>query len=598
MHKANQLSMDMNLTSPYLLPPGVNQSRESMNSLAKSLHPEQDPYRTVPLYPGDGASIRSFPRDLNSPGGSRTDSKRQSLASMPSGSIIPPRKQSKPLPPDTPTSVSEKSDPFATPRAPEPAHQVPDHNFVPDANLPTQPIVPEIGTVHPDDQSVYEMADVASPPAAVSRDPYTGLPSPPMEQHHKFELPELPTIHNDDSGIGAAHTSNELPGDMHPHDQGLGLSVELPTALTPPAEPMPLYPHDQQPMDGQMMYDDHANYPQIQTTEYYEDNHGYAVDYQPEQYEQQDGLGVPQVENKRLSVGLRPLPPNEITDSEDPEYRANRIRSFYKEYFDDSRDAPPMPHHGDYNGYDAGYLGDAAYYDADTNAFVMPYAQPVTRRAMTPPPGGHRGGPGGFRGPRGPGSVGGMSLPGGRGRPRAGSAFGPRPGSAASAAFRGQPKKRLPPPAALSTLPTPSKLRDDSFAIFNATDFAPPDRIKDQAAGRSQSPLGERRPYNPAVPVASPLVTAFDDLAALPSPHLLRKSSTFTGLDFAPPKKFKDSDTASDAGSIRSNRSGISAVQLGAIRNGAGRVSRLPGDTIFTKGQLGDQLKPQWGMRP
>lgn len=52
----------------------------------------------------------------------------------------------------------------------------------------------------------------------------------------------------------------------------------------------------------------------------------------------------------------------------------------------------------------------------------------------------------------------------------------------------------------------------------------------------------------------------------------------------------------SDAGSIRSNRSGISNAQLSAIRGGAGRVSRLPGDSVFTQAALGDQLKPQWDM--
>jgi len=54
----------------------------------------------------------------------------------------------------------------------------------------------------------------------------------------------------------------------------------------------------------------------------------------------------------------------------------------------------------------------------------------------------------------------------------------------------------------------------------------------------------------------------------------------------------------SDAGSIRSNRSGLSAVQQAAIRSGAGRISRLPGDTVFTQAAMTDQLKPQWGMRP
>jgi hypothetical protein len=78
---------------------------------------------------------------------------------------------------------------------------------------------------------------------------------------------------------------------------------------------------------------------------------------------------------------------------------------------------------------------------------------------------------------------------------------------------------------------------------------------------------------------------------------LLRKSGTFTGLDFAPPRRFKDSDTMSDAGSIRSNRSGVSAMQLGAIRNGAYRVSRLPQDMVGTKDDLSASLRPQWGMR-
>jgi hypothetical protein len=52
----------------------------------------------------------------------------------------------------------------------------------------------------------------------------------------------------------------------------------------------------------------------------------------------------------------------------------------------------------------------------------------------------------------------------------------------------------------------------------------------------------------------------------------------------------------SDAGSIRSNRSGISAMHLGAIRSGAYRVSRLPQDMVFAKDDMA-ALKPQWGMR-
>ncbi|POR39642.1 Uncharacterized protein TPAR_00168 [Tolypocladium paradoxum] len=633
-HRPSQLSMDMNLSSPYLLPPGVHQSHDSIHSLARTFPNEQDPYRTVKEYiNSETGSIRSF-NPSKDPFG---NSKRASIVtsrSIKTPMMPPPRTNSMPK---SPVSPDDKINPFATPTAPAPSRQLPSPAAVQEPIRPVQPIVPETGTVsYPDDKvgGGLDMPDVLPPPAAVSRNSQTGLPEPPAD-HGRAE----PPAHAQDSSIGVAHTGDDgfhFPPTHGTGPAGLGLDLDLPKISSPTSDhAVSTDPHALHFAPGQAhSYDDYTHQgenPQIRTSqysdEYEEDERGRgmqrqaSLEYhaqQQQQQQQQRGLGVPQQEAKRLSVGFRPLPPDEVTESEDPEYRANRIRSFYKEYFEDSSAAaPPLPTNPRggpqyYEDYDENYLGEAAYYDADTNAFVMPYAQPVTRRAMTPPPAGRsRGGPGGpaGRGPRGPhgphGSIGGMSLPGGPRRPRAGSAFspragsafGPRPDSSASARMRGLPRKHLPPPTDLKTLPTPSKLRDDAFAL-NAIDFAPPDSFREHVAGRSQSPLGERRPYQPKVPVASPLVTAFDELAALPSPHLLRKSSTFTNLDFAPPKKFKDADTMSDAGSIKSNRSGISAVQLGAIRSGAGRVSRLPGDTVFTSAALSDQLKPQWGMRP
>jgi len=82
--------------------------------------------------------------------------------------------------------------------------------------------------------------------------------------------------------------------------------------------------------------------------------------------------------------------------------------------------------------------------------------------------------------------------------------------------------------------------------------------------------------------------------------HALRSSGTFTGLDFAPPPRFKDrGDSFSETGSVRSyrsNRSGISAVQSNAIRAGAYRMSRLPKDAVGTKLDLETSLKPQWNI--
>ena len=94
----------------------------------------------------------------------------------------------------------------------------------------------------------------------------------------------------------------------------------------------------------------------------------------------------------------------------------------------------------------------------------------------------------------------------------------PRPGSSVSNQQSRQAKPKGPPPAALTTLPTPSKLKDDSMALLGAIDFAPPQTYEDRTRGRSQSPLGERRAYKPKVPVASPLVSSYDEMAAIPSP--------------------------------------------------------------------------------
>lgn len=78
--------------------------------------------------------------------------------------------------------------------------------------------------------------------------------------------------------------------------------------------------------------------------------------------------------------------------------------------------------------------------------------------------------------------------------------------------------------------------------------------------------------------------------------HLLRRSGTFTALDFAPPPRFKSSDAGSDAGSIRSNRSGMSAAAAQSIRAGAYRVSRIPKGVVGTKNEITESLRPQWDL--
>lgn len=327
-----------------------------------------------------------------------------------------------------------------------------------------------------------------SPPRSLEPEPHVQL----SDRQHSMEadivqMPDEPNyLHDDDQyGVVAHHSGphNDLHADHH-HARSMSSSNK----------PLPMAPTEQS-LDGPLP----------------------LIDTQDPGFH--DALAPPmEQDDRRLSVGFRPLPPEDPTD--DPEQRANRIRSFYKEYFDDSKPAPMAaaapPAGGYYEDFDQDYYaaddyyGDAAYYDPDGGNFVMPgapYAEPVTRRAMTPPPRA----PPRFQGPpRGRhGSFSSSLMP-----------PGPRPYSSASGPMYGRgrqgPRKPMPPPSPLRMLPTPHMLREDSFAL--TADFAPPKTYKDRQVGRPESPRGGMMPYQPAVPAHLPLASSFDDLSAMPSP--------------------------------------------------------------------------------
>ncbi|KAJ6000273.1 hypothetical protein N7481_000682 [Penicillium waksmanii] len=288
-------------------------------------------------------------------------------------------------------------------------------------------------------------------------------------------------------------------------------------------------------------------------------------------------------DTRRLTLGVRPLPPEDPADN--PEQRANRIRSFYKEYFDESKRETTY-----YEDYGAEYYDDGAYaYDPATGDYYdtsapppMPFAQPMGRRAMTPPPRAPPRFQGAARHMATNSSGSGYGGYGGYGTPS------PRAFSSASGAFGAGPRAPRRP------MPPPAPLQDDMFAH----EFAPANSIRDRAAGRSETPTGGMRPFSPGMRAHTPLASAFDELSAIPSPHMLRKSGTFTSLDFAPPPRFKnEGGPASDSGSIRSNRTGISNIHQNNVRMGNYRVSRLPPDMVGTKDDLMATLKPDWDMK-
>ncbi|KAF2275146.1 uncharacterized protein EI97DRAFT_78533 [Westerdykella ornata] len=556
------ISLDMG--SPYIMPAGLNASRESFHSLSRSMHDPSDPYSpvTMSFMKGDNASLRSVSRNGGFPAhdngsvyttsSGATDRMNNGLlknASSMSHSV-PPRGE--PLSPDREVPELRFPEPVAQPRSPSPLN--------PNAQSPPSAVLRTTAASPPPAQTQYVAFNPTGSPAVA---PAPAEPEPEVQESKaQRTTPSPPPLRIQSQAAvlqnnTASFISDSSYGDAFqitppspPRSQERVLSQEAPLV------PEPLHPQTNAPV----------------------------------------GLGVEQIDYSanRLSLSLRPLPPDDPNDN--PEQRALRIRSFYKEYFDESKPDPAGGHayHDDYyeDSYGSEYL-DGAVYDPQSNAFVVaqphaPFAQPVTRRAMTPPPRA----PPRFRSgslPRGPHMSKGSMSSAGRHMP-------PRGMSSMSGRFPGT-RPPPPPPAALTSLPTPSKLKEDSM-VFNPIDFAPPVSIRERQNGmRPDSPLGTPRPYSPAVRAHTPLASAFDDLAVMPSPHMLRKSGTFTALDFAPPPRFRDPGSgASDAGSIRSYRSGISAVGRMAVRTGANRVSRIPKGVVGTKEDIVSALRPQMSL--
>lgn len=607
LRKDKGMSLDLGTTNPYLLPPEVHQSRESLHSLSRNINTGDDKYRATNFIPDDG-SIRS-PSSLRSHGdgssvftGSTrhragtldTESKTDLLPRLPSARATPePPAMMKPLPTlekpstgllapvaqdvDRNSTLSVNSNTAAL-RA--------SHNylgqFIKGGQKKEEPkneeqpglIVSEFEVqVTPPADTLRELPAAAfrDEPSTAKRsssyyDPnQTGhavaeLPDNQRENYHPQQQPPIiPQVET---------TSYEMDATSQPHFPKRSQSIRQPQESNRPgheynSELPPVPRVSTQPEQADQ---EHHQEPQAESQDYYEDD---ASDYYDEEVydDYQDYMGY---SHRGSMMGLRPLPPDDPT--ENPEQRANRIRSFYKEYFDESGKAgfnrqsyfDGSEQYEQYDDFDYGYY-EAAHSRGPS------FRSDGRHRAFSH--GAH-----GYYPPAGPRAFSSMS-----GR------VGPRP--------RMPPKKKMPPPKPLLVLPTPHKLKDDDF-LPNAIDFAPPQVFKNQRAGTPDSLRGGLRPYSPGVRPHVPLTSAFDDLAVVPSPHALRKSGTFTALDFAPPKRFKEpGDSMSDSGSIRSNRSNISRLHLNNIRNGAYRVSRIPKDVAGTRDDMYAALRPKWDMR-
>ncbi|KAK6351735.1 hypothetical protein TWF718_004882 [Orbilia javanica] len=622
-HK-NQLSLDMDVAAPYLLPPELQGSRESLHSMSKIYVVDDDKYK-----PSNSNSMNRLPYGNGSAAPSLSGNRNDRDSSLYTASIRQHEDSTESLTAD----LLGHSSKMAT-SAPPPARG---------ASLPSnQKAIPEL--------QVPELAFDASrgngtqpsrgpglfPSETEGRDSYIDKDGGDLRRSHMHLLP---------------HIGFDAPSELD-SSRSSEKSAELPAQ--PAAQELRAQPVTQKP--PQLKLDEKASSPfeglNFGTETDKDASLPQVVEPEPQQapvpqqtrMSTMGGLEVnygSRLEPRRLSYGFRPLPPA-AESGEDAEERAMRIRSFYKEYFDDANPGgldyyaqaqtepvPPIPpqHNGnaynnypdnrgannqeyyepqDYsNGYNqeygdyyqennAGEYGDQYYDDTYANP-QRPFAEPPTRRAMTPPP---RAPP---RFQQGPGPRPGSSASN-RGPPP------PRSYSSQSNRYNGPPSRGIRAPSSLRKnavpeeplmiLPTPHLLRDDAFASPIA--FAPAPRSKEFRNG-TQSEVGSAKggvmPYSPGIKAHTPLASAFDELSVLPTPHQLRKSGAFTGLDFAPPRKFKNDggDNFSDTGSIRSNRTGLSAAHHS--RTGAYRVSRLPQDVVPTTENMNNSLKPSWDMR-
>ena len=505
------LSMDMG--SPYLLAANLRGSRDSIHSLSRSNG--DDKYRPATTFiPNDGSSVRSYGQSsrrgadnastytASSGPGYGNDGMNENLlrnAQRMSGSVLPAQRNSV-----------------------IPSYRTP-HIQAPDAS--SGGVQRKISPPNPGPTG---LAPASAGPADNSRDSYMSSAADMRRSNNYLAA----FIHSRDPSAELL-TKSTLQTEAHElpsTNPTISQRTEVQAPLLNPTHHVPAneLPPRTQSKEAPVLEEVNENF--LDTESDYGDEHDFTAsspgrqsEIPPMNFDRQsleapmavqedsttEGLEAPApgYGPNRLSMGFRPLPPEDPADN--PEQRANRIRSFYKEYFDDSK-PPPVPQAAYQEDYDQDYLADAPFFDPSTGQFAVaqaPYTQPMARRAMTPPP---RAPPRFQPPPRHQSTMSGGHLM--RPKPRAFSSQSSQGGPG----NRGPPRKPMAPPAPLRILPTPHLLQEDSFAL--PIDFAPPTSYKDRQAGRPASPLGGKMPYSPMLPAHIPLASSFDDLSAMPSP--------------------------------------------------------------------------------
>ena len=483
MEPGHSKGMSLDIVHPYLMPPALHGSQDSLHSLSRSI--DDDKYRPATFVPHDGNSIRSIPKTRDDASSFAGSTSRYGPAEEPNSGLLrnaqrmsrssPPLYRSPPddLSPQHARSHNDHgpSSGLTLPSSGHDERELAIGSATTDLGQKTEQAVLQESHMDLDSSHSFHFEtgfyNDSANTAHVDR-PNFPLPDHPLSSHDETE-------HAQTAPVPAPRISLPTSDIISDYGDPRGSELMLPTGTihgdqgTRPANANVQAEHSEDSQNLDLAFDNPRD-------------------------------------TRRLTLGVRPLPPEDPSDN--PEQRANRIRSFYKEYFDESK--RETTYYEDYGPefYDGGYVYDSAtgdYFDATPRA---PFAEPVGRRAMTPPP---------RAPPRFQGAARHMAT---SSTGFAGQGRGPRAFSSASGRLPGSrgPRKPVPPPSPLHILPSPHMLKDDSIML--AAEFAPGKNFRDQREGRPDTPTGGMRPYSPATRAHTPLVSAFDELTVIPSPYV------------------------------------------------------------------------------
>ncbi len=461
------LSMDMHMSNPYLLPPELQKSRESLHSMSRTVNSGDDKYRPATTFipndetvSRDGSTTRgaddssSYTTSTRRVVGEKENELNQSL-------LRNAQRMSRSMPPTGRTSITSAGSTPVT-------QDLEQSNTSPRKLIPQTLLSENLQPPSSDENRDSYRSDLSKdgPTAGLRKsNDYLGAfirsggPSALENKSHEQKertTPISPPVESAGKVSPKAVVSlPRLVADPEPLNFDFPKfddSVPIIKMTAPDSGPVSQVPEAPLPADSDKP-----------STQQYEQDFDYDV--------------------RRLTMGVRPLPPDDPTD--DPEQRAIRIRSFYKEYFDDAKPGPVYTQQDYHTGGERLDYHDPVYHEPSGHPHNKgaPFAQPIARRAMTPPP-------------RGASSLqassrlvasasGGHFVQSG---PRAYSSASVRLGDSNRGPLNKKPPP--PPPTPLQILPTPHMLKDDTFI---PTDFAPPSSFKERRAGTPDSLKGGLR---------------------------------------------------------------------------------------------------------